>query len=102
LLEVTSRNEVVLFRLPVRMLRLDPYPWAPFAAFAFTDVPDAITQRLEGLVLAIHRQRLRRRFGLYGEAPRAAQLWRVEAAANARRPRRQRPNPWLIRKRFFP
>jgi len=102
LLEVAARNNTVWFRLPARMLRLDPYPWAPFAAFAFSEIPEALTQRLEGLVLAIQRQRLRRGLRLYDDDPTAAQLWRVEAAASARRPRRQRPNPWLIRKRFFP
>jgi hypothetical protein len=101
LLEVAVRDETVLFRLPVHLLRVDPYPWAPFAAFAFGDLPEAIQQRLEALVVAIHRQRLRRRFFLYDEDEMAAQLWRVEAAA-AHRPRRERPNPWVLRNRFFP
>jgi hypothetical protein len=101
LIEVVARDETALFRLPVQLLRLDAYPWAPFVAFAFSELPQAIQQRLESLVLAIHRQRIRRRFRLYDEDDMAAQLWRVEAASSRRR-RRERPNPWALRNRFFP
>ena len=101
LLEVVARDEIALFRLPVELLRLDAYPWAPFAAFAFGELPQAIQQRLESLVVAIHRQRIRRRFRLYDEDDMTAQLWRVEVASSHRR-KRERPNPWALRNRFFP
>ena len=60
LFEVPEREKRILFHLPVRAVRIDSLPWARFVAFAFQHVPEGIRRRLEGLVLAFDRQRLRR------------------------------------------
>lgn len=96
-----------VFQLPAHLVRVDKLPWARFAAFQFYGVPEGLRQRLEGQVLAIERQRLRRNLLAYGSpeagADMAERLKRLEAGQQQRAEQERQPLRHLRRRnRFFP
>jgi hypothetical protein len=96
-----------VFQLPAHLVRVDKLPWARFAAFEFYGVPEGLRQRLEGQVLAIERQRLRRNLLAYGSPEAgddmAERLKRMEAGQQRRSEQeRQAVRHLRRRNRFFP